>query len=211
MLLEPENCARMILVRHPQLAESHRSLAIGAGEAELSRRGMQHTLTLMRNLTGVNIDRFFAPPVAHCSEVAEALTKDRGIELSLESRMLDQNLGEWEGRSWEDLRRSDEALVKEFFSDYGLVAPPGGETLKQAVDRMLGWWNELAGEMMNKTLLIVAPQPILAGFSARLLGLSIRRALALNLPAGAYGILDVYRDGALLRCWHPLCLDDEVP
>jgi len=211
MLSEPTQCARLVLVRHPGLAERYRSVALGRGEAELSRRGRQYTLTLMRSLTGVQVDRVFSPPVKHCQEVAEAFVRDRGLEVETDERLHDQALGEWEGHGWDDLGRRDEALVRDFFRDYGLVAPPSGETLADAVDRMLVWWNELVPSVDGKTVLLVAAAPILSGFTARLLGLSIRRAPALSLPAGAFGILDVYGDGAVIRTWHPLCLNEDVP
>lgn len=211
MLSDPSQFARIVLVRHPSLSERHRSLALGRGDAELSRRGRQYTLTLMRSLTSIHVHRIFSPPVSHCREVAEAFIRDRKLEVETNELLHDQGLGDWEGRTWDDLGRSDEAAVRDFFRDYGLIAPPGGESLADAVDRMLLWWNELAASVDGQTILIVAAAPILSGFAARLLGLSIRRAPALTLPAGAFGILDVYNDGAVIRTWHPLCLDEDVP
>ena len=131
--------------------------------------------------------------------------------MQIEPRLLDQTLGEWEGQAWADLKKEHEARVREFFHDYGLIAPPEGETLSDAVDRTLGWWNDTAADLEGQTALVVSAAPLLSGFAARLLGLSIRRAPALALPAAGVGMLDVYRDGAVVRCWHPLCLDDNLP
>ncbi len=211
MLLEPTESARLILLRHPQLEDPSRELALGRLDAELSRRGQQQCLELMRTLASVQIDEVLCSPALHCRRSAEALAKDRGLEPGIVEALHDQDLGAWSGRRWDEIRQSDEALLREFFSDYGLVAPPEGETLTTAVDRALEWWADKAPDCQEKTLLLVLSAPLLSGFTARLLGLSLRRALALNLPAAGLGILDVFRDGAAIRTWHPNCLRDDLP
>ena len=180
-------------------------------DAELSRRGQQQCLELMRTLASVQIDEVLCSPALQCRRTAEALAKDRGLEPGIIDALHDQELGAWSGRRWDEIRQTDEALLREFFADYGLVAPPGGETLTDAVDRALAWWAEQAPAKEEKTVLVVLSAPMLSGFAARLLGLSLRRALSLSLPAAGFGILDVFRDGAAVRTWHPNCLREDLP
>ena len=211
MLLEPKDSARLILLRHPDLANAGRQLALGQRDAELSRRGRQHVVEILRNLASVEIHHIFSSPATHCEATAKALSKDRRLDVEIDERLHDQCLGDWEGHMWSDLREREEAMVRDFFQDYGLVAPPGGETLNDAVDRGLAWWSEHVDSFQDKCVLVVGATPLLSGLAARFLGLSIRRAAALSLPASAFAIFDVYRDGAVLRCWHPNCLSDELP
>jgi broad specificity phosphatase PhoE len=211
MLLEPTESARLILLRHPQLADPSREQALGRLDAELSRRGQQQCVELMRTLASVQIDEILCSPAGHCRSAADALAKDRGLSPTSVEALHDQDLGLWSGRRWDAIRENDEALLRDFFADYGLVAPPEGETLTAAVDRALEWWSDKAPICQEKTLLIILSAPLLSGFAARLLGFSLRRALALNLPAAGLGILDVFRDGAAIRTWHPNCLRDDLP
>lgn len=211
MLLEPTESARLILVRHPQLADPGRELALGRRDAELSRRGQQQCVELMRTLAPLEIDEVLTSPAQHCRRSAEALAKDRGLEPGVVEALHDQDLGTWSGKRWDEIQLSDEALLREFFADYGLVAPPEGESLTVAVDRALEWWSDKAPTCQEKTLLLVLSAPLLSGFAARLLGLSLRRALSLSLPAAGLGILDVFRDGAAIRTWHPNALRDDMP
>ncbi len=76
---------------------------------------------------------------------------------------------------------------------------------------MLSWWREIAPEQQGQSLMLVGSGQVLQGLAARLVGLPLARAPALSLPDGAFGILDVYDDGAVVRAWHPLALDDAVP
>ncbi len=211
MLEEPEDCSRLILLKHPRLADPSRDLALGRGDADLSRRGRAQVLVLAETFESLGIDRVLSAPARHCVETAEALGKRLGLEVEREDRLADQDLGDWEGRSWPEIRVLDEGRLLEFFADYGTSAPPGGESLCDAVDRWIDWWEEERESARKRRLLLVGSGRVLQGFAARLLGLSIRRAPALTLPDGAFGILDAYRDGAVLRSWHPFAARDDLP
>ena len=211
MLSDPDGFARLVLLRHPELADADRARAVGQGDAELSRRGRTHTLEVLRALAGIKIDAVYSSPASQCVDGARAIASDRGFEVRQDERLHDQALGDWQGQDWASLQQEHAALLREFFQDYGLVAPPEGEALGDAVDRALGWWNDVVDGLENKCAVVVAASPLLSGLAARLLGLSLRRAAALNLPASGFGILDVFRDGAALRSWHPLALRDELP
>ncbi|PIE22119.1 MAG: hypothetical protein CSA62_14185 [Planctomycetota bacterium] len=211
MLEDPQTCARLVLLRHPQVAEPYRALALGQRDAELSRRGREQTLTVLQSLEGQGLDRLYCAPSRHCRETAEALGEGLGLPAEQVEALHDPALGDWEGKSWQELQSSDQALLREFFKDYGLVAPQGGETLADAVDRALAWWGEGVDALYQKSILLVAGAPLISGLASRLLGMPIRRAAAMALPPAAYGVLDVYQDGAVLRSWHPLALHDEMP
>ncbi|MCA8970780.1 MAG: histidine phosphatase family protein [Planctomycetes bacterium] len=211
MLADPETCARLILVRHPEIDDPERGQAIGVGDATLSRRGMQQTVEVIRTLANLTIDEVHASPARHCLDAATAIARDRGLDAVPSESLRGQNLGSWEGKAWTELHADSEALVREFFGAYGAFAPPGGETLSDAVDRALGYWSEIVERLEGKSVVFVAAAPLLGGLAARMLGLGLGRAPALNLAPAAVGILDVFRDGAAVRTWHPNALRDDLP
>ncbi len=211
MLEDVTQGARVVLLRHPQIQDPAREAALGQKHAELSRRGREQTLALIRAFAPLHFDAIYSAPTTHCKDTAQAVAQDHGISYESTDGLLDQSLGEWEGRSWAELRQEEEAYVRDFFTDYGLISPPGGESLADAVDRSLAWWSETIDGLLEKTVVLVAAAPILSGFAARLLGITIRRAPSLSLPPAGFGILDVYRDGAFLRAWNPSCLDEQLP
>ncbi len=211
MLDDPKDHSRLVLIRHPLLADPYCRQALGQAEAELARRGRSQWLKVMQSLDGIAIDRVFAAPVAQTSEPAQALAGDRELEWEKDPRLLDQDLGDWEGRLWEEIRAEDPEALRSFFLSFGTAAAPGGESLSEALDRIREWWEDLREEVFEKTVAVVAGGHLLQGFAAFLLGLGLNRAPALAMPPGAIGILDVYQDGAVCRTWHPLCLSDEMP
>lgn len=213
MLQEAENCARLVLVRHPEIEDPERSQALGQGDARVSRRGRQQTVEVLRSLGSVTIDQVWCSPAAHCREAAEAIARDRGLQADARPELRGQCLGDWEGKSWTSLHEEHPTLVRDFFRDYGKFAPPGdgGETLSDAVDRSLGLWGERVDDLEDKCVLLLAGAPLLGAFAARMLGLGLGRAPALGMPPAAIAILDVFRDGAALRAWHPNALREDLP
>lgn len=211
MLQEPADHARVVLLRHPEINDPERGQALGQGGGTLSRRGELQTIEVLRSIADLTVDHVYTSPSSHCRAAAEAIARDRGLQANASDALLGQALGRWEGQPWSLLHAEHETLVRDFFRDYGKFAPPGGETLSDAVDRVLGWWSEIVEDLESKTVLIVGGAPLLGGFAARLLGLGIGRAPALNLPAAAFGVLDVFRDGAALRSWHPNALREDLP
>ena len=211
MLPAVEDFCRLFLVRHPELDVRYAGLAVGAGSAELGRRGRAAVLRWGDLLAAHPIDRVFASDQPQSAEPARAFARMRELEVELEPRLRDQDMGEWQGRAWEDLAREDPVRVREFFESFAEAEPPGGESLGQAVERMLRWWTDLAGELPGRTVVVVGSGSVLSGFAAAMLGMRLSRCISLHLPHGAMGALDVFANGVRLATWHADALEWPCP
>jgi broad specificity phosphatase PhoE len=202
VLPEVTDFCRLLLLRHPELDPACAHVAVGAGKAELSRRGRQRAVEWNEVLSGETIDSVVAADRAHCSQPGAVLARARGLEVGLEPRLRDQHMGAWEGRPWEELVNADAARVKEFFEHFTDSAPPEGESLGQAVERALAWWTETAPQGVGKTIAVVSSGGLLSGFAAAMLGMRLSRCLSLYLPHGGIGVVDVFANGVRLTAWN---------
>ena len=202
MLPEVTDFCRLLLLRHPELDPKLSGIAIGQRPAELSRRGRARVLDWRTALHETPIDGVFTADVPQCAEPARALAQDHSLEVVLDPRLLDQDMGEWTGRVWTALVNEDSARIRGFFEHFGEVAPPGGETLGDAVDRFLEWWTERAPSD-GKTYAVLTSGAMISGFTAAMLGMRLSRSISLNLPHGGMGVLDIYANGARLTQWNP--------
>ncbi len=194
---------RLILLRHPELAQEHKNLAVGSGTADLSRRGRAQVLHWAGVLEQVPVERVFTSDQPQCREPAQGIAEIKQADLIQDQRLRDQSMGKWEGRAWDDLMREESAQVGAFFQDFGEVVAPGGESLGQAVERMLSWWTEVSPEGAGRTLAVVTAGGLLTGFAAAMLGMRLSRCVSLNLPHGGIGILDLFANGARVQTWNP--------
>jgi broad specificity phosphatase PhoE len=113
-----------------------------------------------------------------------------------------------DGRDPRDIARDESGAVHTFFAEFGDGKSPGGESLGDAVERMLAWWVETMPKVPGKSLALVVPGSLLSGFVAAMLGMRLSRCLSVNLPHGGLGILDVFENGARLCAWNVDALRD---
>lgn len=208
VLAEPTDFCRLFLLRHPELDAAHSSHAVGSGPAELSRRGRSQVLQWLEWLKPAPVAAVHTGGQPQCADPARAIGKAKSVEVHVDGRLLDQSMGGWQGRSWENVMQTDGPLLNDFFADFGDARPPGGESLGAAVERMLGWWTATAPGQAGKTLAVVAAGGLLSGFAAAMLGMRLSRCVSLSLPHGGLGVLDVFENGVRIACWNPTALLD---
>jgi broad specificity phosphatase PhoE len=202
VLSEPTDFRRLYLFRHPELDASHQGRAVGAGAAPLSRRGRAQVLEWAQWIDGVELEGVHCSPQPQCSESAIAIAQPRDLEPIADPRLCDQKMGEWEGKAWEELAKTQGDAVRAFFTDFGEVRAPSGESLGEAVERVLSWWVEIAPKSLGTSRAVVLPGSVLSGFAAALLGFRLSRGVSVSLPHGSMGVLDVYDNGARLQAWN---------
>lgn len=202
MLKDPTDFCRVILVRHPELAPEFQNRAVGSGDAELSRRGRAAVLRWSEVLEHAGVAVVFAADAKQCKEPAQGLADALDSDFSIEARLVDQNLGAWQGRAWDEILQETPDKVRDFFSEFGDIAPPDGESLGEAMERMLGWWKEQATNGLGKAIVVVVSGAMLAGFATAQLGMRLSRSPSLALPHAGIGVLDVYANGAKISAWN---------
>ena len=77
---------------------------------------------------------------ARCRVPAALLSKRLGARLCIDERIREFSYGEWEGRAWDDVPRSD---VEEWMADWQMRSPPGGESGAAFCARVAAWWQDL--------------------------------------------------------------------
>ncbi len=202
VLPDPTDFCRLWLLRHPELDPEHGKRAIGDGPADLGRRGRAQVLRWLEVCKPLTLAEVWASPQPQCLGPARAVAEARQLEAVADERLRDQNLGRWQGRDWNDVMREEDGAVRTFFAEFGDAKAPGGESLGEAVERMLLWWQDRMSAALGKSLAIVLPGSLLAGFAAAMLGMRLSRSVTLGLPMGGIGALDVFMNGSRLATWN---------
>lgn len=208
VLPDPTDCCRLWLFRHPETETALAARAVGAGAAELSRRGRNQILQWLAWLDRVEVAEVHSGPQPQCLEPARAIAQRKNVELLTNNRLRDQEMGRWQGREWAEIMRTEDAAVRAFFSEFGEAKPPDGESLGEAVERMLLWWTDTAPAVLGKNVAVVLPGSLLTGFAAAMLGMRLSRCVSLQVPHGGLGLLDVFQNGVRIAAWNPGALLD---
>ncbi len=138
-LLNSPADGRVALIRHlpPVIAAG-----VCYGRLDVAARAVTATeLDAIRMLVAhLNAPRVISSPALRCRMLAEPLGAALGFMPVLNSRLLELDFGDWEGRRWGDL---DRAAIDVWAADPRGFVPPGGERVSALVARVAAFAQDL--------------------------------------------------------------------
>jgi probable phosphoglycerate mutase len=168
---------RILLARHGETPWNAEGRYQGQIDIPLSPVGESQATALGKRLQDVHITRAVASPLSRARRTAElALGEARAPMLTFEPDLQEIAHGEWEGLLASEIHEKDPARLSAWREEPDTVLMPGGESLRQVLDRS---WQGLsrASEGLGDadTLLVVAHDAVNRVILCRILGLPIAK------------------------------------
>ena len=168
---------RILLARHGETPWNAEGRYQGQIDIPLSPVGEGQANALGQRLKDVRIDRAVASPLSRAQLTARlALGDARADMLQTDADLREIAHGEWEGLLASEIQQKDPARLLAWREEPENVLMPGGESLRQVLDRS---WRGLArateGLGEDDTLLVVAHDAVNRVLLCRILGLPIAR------------------------------------
>jgi len=120
------------------------------GRAQAKRNGK----VLAAHLRAPQDFQFVASTLDRARETMQIIRAEMGLppeEYASDERLVEVNYGDWQGHTWEELRKENSAEIAERFNDLWATIPPNGESYEQASNRILTWLNGTSGDMVIVT------------------------------------------------------------
>ena len=168
---------RILLARHGETPWNAEGRYQGQIDIPLSPVGEGQANALGQRLKDVRIDRAVTSPLSRAQLTARlALGDARADMLQTDADLQEIAHGEWEGLLASEIQQKDPARLLAWREEPENVLMPGGESLRQVLDRS---WRGLArateGLGEDDTLLVVAHDAVNRVLLCRILGLPIAR------------------------------------
>ncbi len=168
---------RILLARHGETPWNAEGRYQGQIDIPLSPVGEGQANALGQRLKDVRIDRAVASPLSRAQLTARlALGDARADMLQTDADLQEIAHGEWEGLLASEIQQKDPARLLAWREEPENVLMPGGESLRQVLDRS---WRGLArateGLGEDDTLLVVAHDAVNRVLLCRILGLPIAK------------------------------------
>jgi molybdenum cofactor cytidylyltransferase len=130
--------SRVYLVRHGDvgLAESEKRY-IGQADLHLSPDGVRQAQTLRERLEKVPLEAVYCSDLARSRETACIIAEPHGLEPVLDPNLREIGLGDWEGISFDEIRRLYPEAYDERGRDLVHFRPPGGESFLDCASRVI--------------------------------------------------------------------------
>lgn len=163
---------RLILVRHAETEANLSQIWHGALDAPLTPRGQAQVLATADRLAELHadqpIDIFYVSPLPRAQSTAAAIAQATGLETHVEPGLREFCLGDWEGRSFRELREMED-LWGRWEADPAF-APPNGESPLSFNQRATQTLEELAARHQGQNLLVVTHGAFISSVLATWLG-----------------------------------------
>ena len=142
------------ITRHGESQWNLEGKVQGVTDIPLTPKGLEQAHELAKKIKekGIKIDEVLYSPLSRAADTAKIIAEENGLPLTLETRLIEQNFGEYEGHEWKKHPGVFHEAKKQFASDYN-----GGESMLRLAQRIYNLLDELKARSQseNKTFLLV--------------------------------------------------------
>ena len=167
------------LVRHGEHVMAGRALVGRMAGVGLSEKGRAEAAAVAQRLAGERIDAIYSSPLQRTRETAEILAARLDHEVQYRDDVIEVDFGEWTGSTFDAVRADERWQLWQ--ACRSIATLPGGESMRQVQERMVGALIDLRRSHPRQTVIVVSH------------GDCIRAALlfALGMPLDFYARLEI--------------------
>ena len=125
----------------------------GASDYPLSQEGITAAKKVGDQIN-IKFDSVFASNMTRALHTAELVVPKAKVNVISELREI--NMGDWEGRSYDEVREEFKEIYEKRGCDFGHTAPPNGESFCEVQKRALAAFQKIIGEHGGEKILIIA-------------------------------------------------------
>lgn len=164
----------LVLLRHGQTDYNAAGKMQGHLNSVLTPEGRAQATVVAPEVARLKPVRIISSDLQRAHDTAEIVAEACGVEVEIDKRLRETNLGEWQGRTVAEIERDFPGAIATWRSDPEW-APPGGESRVEVVRRCTPVVEEIDDQLAggpDSTVVLVAHGGMIAGVVCGLLGLS---------------------------------------
>lgn len=163
---------RLVIIRHAETEANVSGIWHGAMDAPLTPRGRRQVdataVRIAQLVRDCPVDHFYVSPLPRAQSTATAIAAAIQLAPTVETDLREFNLGDWEGRSFFELRERED-LWGRWAADPAF-APPNGESPVTFGTRVQAVFADLLDRHPRATLLLVTHGAVISHILATRLG-----------------------------------------
>jgi broad specificity phosphatase PhoE len=158
------------LVRHGQTDWNLAGRYQGHSDVPLNESGRGEACALAIQLQNQLFSAVYTSDLQRARETAQVIAAALRKPVTVDRRLREIDLGEWEGQLAEFIKHSQPELWQLRRTDPAAFRPPGGETVGEVAERVYAVLDEIARQYPNGNVLIVSHGLTLAAVICRTRG-----------------------------------------
>lgn len=181
--MTPPDVTRLVLVRHGQTAWNSEGKFQGHADIPLDERGHQQALDSAPFVAAFKPSRIVSSDLIRAQQTAAPIAELAGVDVELDEALREIHVGDWQGRTMEDIAKTDPWFAEALAFRRDFRRSPNGETAEECGIRVRDALERLGAERPGETTVVVGH------------GLALRVGLALlagiGMP-GASGLMGLW-------------------
>ncbi len=146
---------RVLWLRHGQTAFNRERRLQGALPVPLDEAGRRQARLLGQRLQCCAVGALYASPRLRALETAQIVADELGLEVRCDERLAEIAFGDFEGRTFAEVRQIYPAAYRKWESGYRAYRVPGGESRLDVQRRMEAAWRDIVAADAAQTIAIV--------------------------------------------------------
>ena len=119
------------LVRHGETAWNREEIFRGRADIPLNEIGFREAELIGEYLKGMDIHVIYTSPLSRAKETGRRIAQFFNLKVQLLIGIIDMRFGKWEGRSLQEVQKTDRELYQQWREKPHIVRLPEGESLDE--------------------------------------------------------------------------------
>ncbi len=161
---------RIYFVRHCEAEGNTRGVLQGRSDCDVSGNGSTQLELVSLRLRNVPFTALYSSPLKRAFKTAQAIDRYHNLEIVRDRRLVEIDMGDWEGRPWEDIEAEGPAMLRVWNENPGEFQAPNGESVRGVCGRMWAAAQDVARTNDGKTVCVVSHGCAIRALLCRALG-----------------------------------------
>ncbi len=190
------------IVRHGQTVWNAEGRIQGHSDVSLSEKGRRQAQAMAQRLSDVSFHAAYCSDLSRATETGQIILEGRDVPLQPTSELREYSKGVFEGMTELEYQAKYPELYQASLVNDLDLAPPGGETIRQASARMSAFIIGVRQRHPNDTTLVVGHGGSLRAAVVALLSLPLEANWKFAMGNCALSIISTYPNNAVLRLYN---------
>jgi probable phosphomutase (TIGR03848 family) len=183
-----------LLIRHGDNDSLGHKLVGWTPGIHLNARGRAQSERLAERLSRAGVRAIYSSPLERARETAEPLARRLGIEVRVLEEIGEIRLGEWTGRTFEELRQDPRWRQVNAFRSGARI--PGGETMLEVEQRMAAALEQMRAAHPGEVVVVVTHGDPIRAILCHYLGMPLDLMHRLEIAPASVSVLRLGDDWA---------------
>jgi probable phosphoglycerate mutase len=182
----------VFLIRHGNTEYNEKQLFRGHLNIPLNSAGIEQAEKTGKFLKDIKFDHIYSSPLRRAYETAEIIKKYQSsdVEVLKEEGFTDVNFGEWEGKSYDEVKLRYPEFFRQWLEEPYRLVIPGGEMLYDAQNRSWKTLKKIISEGSGQVIAIVTHRMITKLLISKILDISESGIWKINQDECCINIFD---------------------